>query len=97
MSKDMRGQDLTENNDEQMNAIEELIQKRKDLCHQKWRELTGDSLIDAKSIVEHFEQHGVWISVDDLPQFLKPSLSIISTCPCQNNPLLSALKIHVQP
>ena len=45
---------------DQTKAIEQFLQDGlKIQAIKKWRELTGDSLIDAKSIVEHFEKHGV--------------------------------------
>ena len=55
--------------------IEALICEGKKIQAIKlWREYTGNSLKDAKDIIEHFEQHQVWISVDDLPtQMPKPS------------------------
>ena len=55
--------------------IEELIREGKKIQAIKlWREYTDNSLKEAKDIIEHFEQHRVWISVDDLPaQMPKPS------------------------
>ena len=55
--------------------IEALIREGKKIQAIKlWREHTGNSLKEAKDIIEHFEQHKIWISVDDLPtQMPKPS------------------------
>ena len=60
---------------DQTNVIEQLIQENQKIQAIKlWRECTGNSLKEAKDIIEYFEQHGVWMTVDDLPrQVPKPS------------------------
>ena len=58
---------------DQTKTIEQFIQDGLKIQAIKlWRECTGNSLKDAKDIIEHFEKHGVWISVDDLPKSSSP-------------------------
>ena len=46
-----------------------------------WRECTGNSLKESKDIIEYFEQHGVWMTVDDLPT---PVPAVSNFSPIQN-------------
>ena len=67
---------------DQTKTIEQFIQDGLKIQAIKlWRECTGNSLKESKDIIEYFEQHGVWMTIDDLPTQV-PAVSNFS--PIQN-------------
>lgn len=60
----------------------------------RWRTDTGCSLKEAKAIIEHFEERGVWITPSDLPPEVMISVESIATESA--NPTMSITELQIE-
>lgn len=73
-----------------------IAQGQKINAIKRWRTDTGCSLKEAKSIVEHFEETGTWITPTDLPQEVTASTSTDTMVTNDSKPKMSTIEIQTE-